>query len=179
MSSVINMSGTGNASATINANSAINLSPLSTGQRQTSSYVVPDGRYASAIVSFFVTRGASSGTLTRGTITVNGVEILKERAFLFSGNVTFTSFVGEFTGGGSPINGAWISTGGSSITLTQTPYIAQTFYGGVNGSIASSFGMSGGVVDHATPESVEIWLKAGDVLDGSQNWQAIVTEFGV
>ena len=156
----------------------VNLSPLSTGQRQTSSYTVPAGRYASAVVSFFVTRGASSGTLTRGTITVNGVEILKERAFLFSGNVTLPSFVGEFTGGGTPPSGAIITNGISSITLS-TANIPQILYGGVNGSIASNFSMSGGVIDHATPESVEIWLKAGDVLNGSQNWQAIVTEFGV
>lgn len=172
-------------------NNVFSYCPINSPYRTTSTYTVPSGVVALVNLSFYQTRVAGYGSgITPATITLNGVEVLRERAYGLDGNSTLSwsipisGFVGEYVASAAfTTNSPAIYTGttplaGFNWTNARTGF-PVTLYGPiyVNLQAGNTGKLTGHAIDHTKPENLEIWLKSGDVIAGTGFWQAIITEF--
>jgi len=154
--------------------------PSSSPFRTSSTYTVPAGKYACVQV-FFTHPRAVSGSVTIGKININGNEILRERFYHIQNltSLTISGFSGLFRGTSSGFTtGTVVNSGGQSTTIDSGGGGSLVNFGFYDSfSITNSVYINGSIVNFSEPTSSEIWLKEGDVLSGSNNWFAIITEF--
>ena len=130
---------------------------------QSTTYTVPVGTYA--LVNLFFTKSEPSTTLAN--ITLNGTTILTNRCyFLYDLTFTipnFTCVVYGFTGTGVGESGyPWSGSNSNN-------------YSGIASATSSSSGQ--GVLNVQMPTKLTIFVKSGDVIDGSGSWKIVGNTF--
>jgi hypothetical protein len=181
-------------------NIPFNFNPSTGPTRKTTSYTVPAGKYAKAVLSFYQPRAFSlsgtnvSQTQTLQFITINGSNVLSERTFALllasnnganstaSSTFNLSGFTGLMQGylSGGPYQFGGMTGLGPTQPITPVGY-ANAFFN--NSTVlscqqAGATAFSGTITSFSVPEFLEVWLKAGDVISATGgNWQAIVTEY--
>ena len=171
-----------------------NFSPPVSPSIKTTSYTVPTGKYAQVKAYFegMETQTANATTtLNSRTITLNGVTILVPYSQGVTGNIsgitssTYTLprsgyiFVTYFSGtaGGSSVTIGSLNTGVlSANTIYVSSGVSSNFIVGNTGVVTILFNTK---ITYDVETSATFWAKAGDVITGTGNWRALVTEYNV
>jgi hypothetical protein len=188
-------------------NLPFNFQPTTSPSTKTSSYTVPVGKYAKAVLSFYSFRNIAANSsgqfqnLVVNTapyaITINGTSVITERQFSInlsstpyrissnyysnSATINITGFYGYFQG--------YISGGDGTVFGTSPSQVGQgIFFAPFNTTVTStanststgSVSCPGVLTSYSIPESIEVWLKPGDVISATGgSWQAVVTEYTI
>jgi hypothetical protein len=169
-----------------------NFSPSASPSVKTTSYTVPTGKYAQVKCYFegIETQTANTTTvLNSRTITLNGVTVLVPYAqgcFGNSGSIgTFTITLNRpgfilLNAGSNINNGGSFAIGPLSI-LTTSGGVTYSL-SGVSTTFTFTVGLAGDIrylasIRYETPQESTFWAKAGDVITGTGNWRALVTEY--
>jgi len=172
-----------------------NFSPPISPSVKTTSYTVPTGKYAQVKAYFegMETQSVTSAnvTLNSRTITLNGVTILVPYSQGFSQNGAGNPVVTFPRVGRVNMAATLIAAGVSSAVITIGNYTrtftaAAQFDSNING-VASSVtiawstgnGNASCTIIYDVPMDSTFWAKAGDVITGTGNWRALVTEYNV
>lgn len=169
-----------------------NFSPPVSPSVKTTSYTVPTGRYAQVKVYFEGTETQTANTTTvlnNRTITLNGVTVLVPSSQAFTGSFTgLSTFTFTFPRVGlltvtavASANAASTITIGSYSYSLATATTQYTFYGSsssiviqVANTVTGSYNVTS---KFDVPLDSTFWAKAGDVITGTGNWRALVTEY--
>jgi len=189
--------------ATINI--PFNFQPATGPTVKTASYTIPAGRFArvrflfSSIRNISYVTGAGgvplpTQTFTAAICSVNGVEVLKERAIFLDVtaipfgnsprvfNMNTPNFGGSIEGyvypDAVPSATGSFSVNNLSYSNFNTPIyqsFTETFTFISSNQYSTRF--KGLITNHSTPEYIDLWLKEGDVINGTGNWRAVVVEY--
>ena len=131
--------------------------------RVTSSYTIPNGFYAQ--VEFFFLSNASGATIQN--ITLNGTVVLSNNGYQLSSTGTVS-----MTGVGTSINADY-----------TTSYLFTPYNNNNSGREADYVsGSVGFYKNYQMPKSIKVWLRQGDVINGTNfgaNVQLFVGDYGI